>query len=168
MRTNAKIRELWEERVRYAYRTGVAVDLATQHLFNIFTISGGDIVLLDIIGKVMFVKAGTAQTLELGFTPTGGARTILAIASATTTGDVANKYYTWDGVLGTAVLVAQTADAIGVGAVGSVLAGTSSARNVLCAGVLDITSAGANDITGLVDWYVRYIPVKPSSTVTPA
>ena len=155
----------WDNNVEYAYRTGVAADLATQHKFNIFTISKGDALVMGISGKVTFQKAGTAQTLELGFTPTGGARTIIGIASATTTGDVANKFYTWDGIAGSQIVVAQTGDAIGFGVVGSVLAGTSGAINAFCPGTFDITTAAADDAQGLVDWYIWYKPLTPYTKV---
>ena len=133
-----------------------------------FTISGDDVVVLDIIGKIVQTKDATGQLIAFNFTPSGGASQVVAIASATTTGDVAGKYYTWDGVLGTAPIVAQTGDVIGVGAVGSVLAGTSGARNVFAPGVIDFTTSVANDVLGLINWYIRWIPVSGASQVTPA
>jgi len=159
------LKSLYRNQLRGVTRTGVAADCATQHAFNVFQINGENVI-VSIIGKVVADKAVGAQTLEIGFTPTGGARTIIAIASATTASDVANKYYTWDGVLGTAVIVAQTGDVIGVGAAGSALAGTSKAQNIFCPGIIDITTAAANDLTGLINWTVLYKPMSINSSVT--
>lgn len=147
-------------------RVGVAADLATQHLVNVFTISGGDVDVLGVIGKIIATKDATGQTIELGFTPTGGARGVFAAASATTTGDVINKYYTWNGIIGSALIVAQTGDVIGFGAVNSALAGTSTAHNVFCPGVIDITTAAANDVLGLINWTIFYRPLSTASKIT--
>ena len=160
------LKSLYLQQYQAVTRTGVAADLATQHLYNCFTVTG-ECVVTAVIGKVVSVKDATAQTLELGFTPTAGTgRIILGIASATTTGDVANKYYTWSGVIGSAILVAQTGDVIGVGAVGSVLAGTSGVKNILPPGVIDITTAAANDTLGLINWTVLYKPMTMNSKIT--
>jgi hypothetical protein len=160
------LRDLFQNQDLAVTRIGVAADCATQHRVPIFTVSGGDVLVYGIIGKVTQAKAAAGQLIAFNFTPTGGAAAVMAIASATTTGDVANKYYTWDGVLGTAPIVAQTGDAIGVGAVGSVLAGTSGAMNVFCPGVIDMTTSIANDGTGLIDWTIWYKPLAAGAVIT--
>jgi len=164
----SQLRSMYLNQVQIVTRVGVADDCATQHLVPMFDISGDDVEILGIIGKVVFVKAGTAQTIELGHFPTGGARDIFAVASATTTGDVANKYYTWDGIIGSALVVAQTGDVIGFGAVGSVLLGTSRAINVFCPGRIDFTTGTANDVTGLINWTIFYKPMSIASRVAAA
>lgn len=164
----SQLRSMYLNQVQVVTRVGVAADCATQHLVPMFDISGGDVEILGIIGKVVFVKAATAQTIELGHFPTGGARAILATASATTTGDVANKYYTFDGIIGSQLVVAQTGNLIGLGAVGSVLLGTSRASNVFCPGRIDFTTAGADDVTGLINWTILYKPMSIASRVAAA
>jgi len=159
---------MYLNQVQSVTRTGLAADCATQHLVPMFDISGDDIEILGIIGKVVQAKAAGAQTIELGHFPAGGARAILATASPTTASDVANKYYTWDGIIGSQLVVAQTGDVIGFGAVGSVLAGTSRAKNVFCPGRIDFTTAAANDLTGLIDWTIIYKPMSIASRVAAA
>lgn len=151
-------------------RTGLAADLATVHLFNIFQITGGDVLIKAIIGKCLAaVEAVTTQTLEGGFTPTDGARAIFAVASANTvTLTDADMYLTWSGVISAAILINQTALAIGYGAVGSILAGTSGAKNVFCPGILDITTAGDTDNSGLIDWTIIYRPLTTASRIIAA
>jgi len=148
-------------------RTGLAADLATVHLFNIFQIAGGDVLIKAIIGKCRHaVEAVTTQTLEGGFTPTAGARAIWAVASANTvTLTDADMYLTWSGVIPAAILINQTAAAIGYGAVASILAGTSGAKNVFCPGIMDLTTAGDTDNVGLIDWTIIYRPLTPASRI---
>jgi len=160
------LKDMFQNQDLAVTRTGVAADCATQHRVPIFTVSGGDVLVYGIIGKVRAQKAAAGQLLAFNFTATGGASQVVAVASATTTGDVANKYYTWDGVLGNAPIVAQTGDAIGVGAVGSVLAGTSGAMNVFCPGVIDMTTSVADDGTGLIDWTIWYKALSVGAVVT--
>ena len=160
------IRNLYQNADVGVTRVGVAADCATQHVVNIFAVSGGDVLVYAIIGKVIADKAATGQLLAFNFTPTGGATQVVAAASATTTGDVAGKYYTWSGVLGAAPIVAQTGDQIGVGGVGSVLAGTSGAVNVFCPGIIDMTTSAADDATGLINWTIWYKPLTPGAVVT--
>ena len=167
MRTNAKVSQLWEDRSRFVTRTGVAADLATQHLFQVFSINGGPVEITYILGRSRHAKDVVAQTLEGGFTPTGLARQIWAAAGATTatiTGP--DMYLTWSGVLGAAMIVLQTGTLLGMGALGSVLAGTSGAKNVFGPGVIDITTAAFNDASGLIDWTIRYTPLFLGATIT--
>jgi hypothetical protein len=150
-------------------RTGLAADLATVHLFNIFAITGGPVLVTAIIGRSRAgVEAVTTQTLEGGFTPTSGVgRGIWAVASANTVTITDEDFIlTWSGVIPAAILVAQTGAVDGFGAVGSVLAGTSGAVNVFVPGIMDITTAGDTDNSGLIDWTIVYQPLSEESVVT--
>lgn len=163
----SQIKNMYEIQPVGVTRTGLAADLATVHLFNIFQISGGDVLILAIIGKSQAgVEAATTQTLEGGFIPTDGARAIFAAASANTvTLTEADMYLTWSGVIPAAILIDQTGNIVGFGAVGSILAGTSGGINVFCPGIMDITTAGDTDNSGLIDWTIIYRPLTTASRV---
>jgi len=150
-------------------RTGLAADLATVQLFNIFGITGGPVLIEAIIGRSRAaVEGATTQTLEGGFTPTSGVgRGIWAVASANTVTITDEDFIlTWSGVIPAAILVGQTGAVDGFGAVGSVLAGTSGAKNIFVPGIIDITTAGDTDNSGLIDWTVIYHPLLTTSVVT--
>lgn len=154
---------------RAVTRTGEAADLATAHLFDIFTIAGGPVLIQAIIGRSRAaVEGATTQTLEGGLTPTSGTgREIWAAASANTVTITDEDFIiTWSGVMAAAMIVAQTGNVVGLGAVGSVLAGTSGAINIFVEGVIDITTAGDTDDSGLIDWTVIYQPLLATSVVT--
>ena len=118
------------------------------------------------VGYVVVAKESTAQTIAIGHTPTGLARQIWIAASATTSASPIGTIFTFSGVLGGALLVAQTGALVGIGAVNSVLAGTSRADNILIPGIIDMTTAAANDVLGQVDWIIRYQPLYPGAVIT--
>ncbi|MDZ4230660.1 MAG: hypothetical protein U1B77_02450 [Dehalococcoidales bacterium] len=153
----------WQE--RSITRTGVAADCATQHTVNLFTVTG-DVVLIGIFGKVMFVKDAGAQLLRLGHVPTAGAEAFLCAASATTATDAADTIYTITGVVTDAMIVAPAA--LGVGVLGVNAAGLVGVPNghVLVPGILRLTTSIANDITGLIDWTAIYRPMSITSAMT--
>ncbi len=158
---------LYLSSVKYVTRTGVAADCAAQHTVNIFTIAGGDIVLLGIYGKVRAQKQANAQTLQLQITPTGGAAAALCAASATTSGDAVDSIYTITGVSTDAMIVAQIGTALGIGQLQASALGIGTGNPlVLVPGILSLITAAANDNSGLVDWTVIYRPVTNVSIVT--
>ena len=153
---------------KYVTRTGVAADCATQHAVDMFTISGGDILVLGMYGKVMAAKDAGAQLLTLQYTPTGGAVTALCLVSLTTATDAINSIYTITGVATDAMILTQ----IGAGAIlgigqfqGNAL-GTIKSQLVLAPGIINLLTTVANDITGLINWTVLYQPLNDSSLVT--
>ena len=111
--TQLKERHAWMPRA--VTRTGIAADCATQHATPIFRISGGDILVRGIYGKVVADKAVGAQLLKLQFTGTGVAITALCLVSLTTSLDPIGSIYTISGVETAAMTVTQIGAGSGLG-----------------------------------------------------
>lgn len=152
--------------IRYVTRTGVAADCATQHTVNLFTVTGDNLV-IGTYGKVIAAKADTAQTLRLGHVPTIGAvEAFLCAVSAVTNLDAIDSIYTITGVVGDAMIVAQVGTIIGVGQFQNNALGTIRSQLILVPGIIRLTTAAANDATGLIDWTVLYQPLSETSVIT--
>ncbi len=151
---------------KYVTRTGVATDCATQHTVNLFTVAGGNVLLIAVYGKVMADKAIAAQTLRLGLVPTiGGVEAFLCAASATTSGDLIDSIYTITGVIADLMIVAPTA--LGVALPQAAATGQGvGALLVLVPGIIRLTTGAADDGTGLINWTVLYRPLTADSVVT--
>ncbi len=148
-------------------RTGVAADLATQHTVDLFTIAGGDILLVGILGRVVgHAKANTAQTLRLGLMPAGSiTEAFLCGVSGVTNLDAIDTVYTITGVIANAMIVAPTA--LGVSLLQAAATGMGvGAPQILVAGVIRLTTADADDNAGFIDWTVIYQPLTDASVVT--
>lgn len=158
--------QLYQTQIRVVRRVGLATDVATQPTTtNLFTVSGGDVLVLAMYGKVMATKQVAAQTIAVQHTPTAGVAAAIAAASATTSGDAINSIYSITGVPGDALIVAQVATALGVGQNGNAL-GTIRSDLVLVAGIISMLTGGATDNSGLVDWVISYVPLAPASLIT--
>ena len=151
---------------KYVTRVGVAADCATQHTVNMFTVAGGDVLLMGIYGKIIFAKDAGAQLLRLGHVPTiGGGEYFLCAASLTTASDVADTIYTISGIPADAMIVLNAQ--LGGGALMSSATGIGTGTpHVLAPGILRLTTSIANDITGLINWTVLYRPLTDVSRVT--
>lgn len=149
-------------------RTGLAADVATQTTTNLFTITG-TVLMLTIFGRVVAAKQATAQTIRLGVVPTaGGVEAFFCAASATTTGDPIDSLYTITGEVTDALIVAQVG--VGLAAVMCDAAGLIMTPQgfILVPGVLRMTTAAANDNSGLIDWTIIWQPLTVGSSVVTA
>jgi len=159
-----------EKTVRRVGRTVAAgSDWAAAANFNIFTIAGGPIMVTNLFGHVTAVFAGANATPIVSQTPAGGAAanmSVIAVAAAF----ALNTFLVWDGSLTAvsgvlrataAVGHSQATDSVGTAATAESWAG----RIRIVPGVIRITNGGANDATGVVDWYISYIPLVPEATV---
>lgn len=123
---------------------------------NLFTVSGGPVLLKQIIGVCVTDNDATATTVRFDFTPTVGAAVSLSIMS----GSIASK------VAGNAiVLPAQAFTSAPV--VGTAVAVNSVDGNVvvLTEGTISTTVA-VGPTTGTWRWYFRYFPLTTGSTVS--
>jgi len=159
-----------ERTVRRIGRTVAAgSDWAVAANFNIFQITGGPIRITDMFGHVTAVFAGNATPL-IEHTPTGGANSplcVIAVAAAY----ALNTLLVWDGSLtavsgvlraSTGVGHSQPSDSVGTPATAETWAGGGID---IIPGIIRITNGGGNDITGVVDFYLSYIPLTPESNV---
>ena len=150
---------------------GAGGDWSPAANFNIFNIAGGPIKVTGIWGHVTAVFAGAAATPIVAQTPAGGAlanMSVIAVAAAF----ALNTFLVWDGSLtavsgvlraSAAVGHTQSTDSVGTAATAESWAGPI----VVVPGIISIVNAGALDATGMVDWYISYIPLLPESLVTP-
>ena len=147
---------------RYGQAWGT--DLGTA-AWDIFTITGGDILVTSLYGIVTTLIAGGAPVPRIQFTPTAGAApalTPMCAAAADIIADAIDTIYTWDGTI-----AGQLAPA-GVASVGVGYAGMEVGYQVLVPGVISITDADNNATGGVIDWILHYVPLDTDSRVVPA
>lgn len=131
---------------------------------DLFVVSGGPVKIIEIFGIVVTQIQGASilvnyvmdPTSPAGNTPFGTDGTALEI-----NGDLVGSLITWDGVIANDLVATANGVAIGM-ANGSGL--------VVPAGSLELAAvnAGATAKTGDIDFYIRYKPMVPGATVTPA
>lgn len=137
---------------------GAAKNLPQTAAGNIFTITGGPILLTGLFGIVTSALGATATTLSVGSTGGTSSGVSLATAVAVTSSPV-----------GTVLAVPSPAGgALVVSATGGVGLSTGKPQDagglaVVTAGSLTVTT-NAND-TGQVQWYLMYIPFPGTAVV---
>ncbi len=165
---------LYLKSIKSITRTGLAADLGAAFpvVTNLFRLPG-DIILLGIYGRVMFAKQNTAQTLRLGLLPAlpapGAVEAFLCAASGATNLDVADSIYTISGLSTDAMIVAQIGPpaAGGIGRWQSGVTGIAIGNPlILVAGIIRLTTGGADDNVGLINWTITYQPLSDASIVT--
>ena len=139
-------------------RAGLAADLAGGANFNVFTVAG-PVQVQSIIGVVTTIIGAGAAVPRISFTPTGGAAVHLCAAPVSIALDAVGTIYVWDG---TSVGALAPASQIGTADAGetSWVAGNIT----LVAGIIRITNAVVS--SGIIDWYVSYLPLTPTALVT--
>jgi hypothetical protein len=120
----------------------------------IFTITGGPILLMNIVGEVTTAIQNQADNTKLVAAPTVGSATDLC-AVTDIANDAVGTFYNITGTLANALVKAANGTAIGQ-------AGTV----VIPAGTINLSCAASN--TGSVAWRIRYKPLAPGVTVTAA
>ena len=149
---------------RTVRRAGVALELGTA-TFNIFTITGGPLLVYSIIGHCTELIAGTAIP-RLQFTPTGGgAQTGLCAAAADIDADAINTLYTWTGLL-----AGLLTPCVGIGHLDLTAAQAGFALPLtFTSGVIALTDATGVAVTGgLIDWYITYLPINTAGLIVAA
>lgn len=137
---------------------GVRIEKSATTVINgdadLFTISGGRVLITNLIGEVTTVISGTTPTLLVKNVTTVGGDVSLATAT-TVTDDEVGTLYAVDGV----------GNALETGSSGVV---ESSAKGIVCAeGTLKMTSAAA-DVAGAVSWTMTYVPLDDGASVASA
>jgi 3-phosphoglycerate kinase len=125
---------------------------------NIFTITGGPILVTALCGEVTTAISNNACDMKLIMDPTAGADTDMCVAL-----DVAdfavNSWIYLDGTIGNAAVnaVPGTALPLGIG---------MDIPLILVPGTIDMNLANSNPTTGAITWYMRYKPLKTGVVVT--
>lgn len=140
---------------------GVRVDRATAALpattGNIFTVSGGRIVVTSLVGEVTTVLGAVVTTLSVASTPTTGAATPLAAATPVTSSAV-GSWFTLPATLGGNLVVTPVAGAVAL---------PSLALGILVpVGAIQLTTSASD--TGSVKWSMTYVPFDDAATVVAA
>ena len=150
------------QQMKIARRAGAAVDWTAGANFNIFTINGDAVLVVNLFGIVTTLMGAGAAIPRFSFTPDGGAAINMSAAMATIATDVAGSVYVWDGVTATVPAPANQ-----IGWADSAEFGWNGDPGVLPVGVIRIVNAVVCD-AGVVDYYICYIPCSPASQVVAA
>lgn len=139
--------------------TGVLVSRATATLpqtatGNIFTISGGRVKLIQIIGEVTTIIQNQACTAKLSCNPTVGAAADICGAVAITN-DAVGTLYGITGAVADGLVVTSHAYLV-----------SQAAPLFLPAGVITLTTSASN--TGSVKWDVLYVPIDSGASIEAA
>jgi len=161
MSFNDIVDRMYLQQLRVVRRAGIAAtDLPGGAAFNIFNVAG-PIMVKQIWGQVTTIIGAGAAVPRIQFTPTGGAQVPLCAAAASIATDVVNTVYTYP--LGTIAAVLAPSPAIGMA--DTAATGWTGDYTILVAGIIAITNAVVS--TGVIDWFIAYIPATSGSIVTP-
>lgn len=141
---------------------GLKVDRATaalpqSTLGNIFTVTGGRVVITSLVGEVTTVLGAGANSLTLGYAPTVG------VGDATVLGAGA-----------VSVLTAPVGTHIAANPGGDVFVDLATQAGIalpvghLLVDVGSVTVTTAGSVTGSVKWSITYIPYEDAATVVAA
>ncbi len=130
---------------------------------DLFTITGGPVQIIAIVGHVTTLIGAGACVPDLSFTPTGGgALTALAAAAASIANDAVNSMYTWSGLLAGQITVGPGIGHLACDAdIGFINPIT------LCAGVISLVNA-VSALSGVIDWYACYLPMADGTLIVAA
>lgn len=121
---------------------------------DLFTITGGRVLVATIVGEVTTVIGGTTPSLKLTSSPTTGSDVDLCTATAITSDEV-GSLYSIDGV----------GNALEVGSSGAV---ESTAKPIILPiGTVNM-HCDAADATGAIKWSVFYVPLDNGAVVAAA
>jgi hypothetical protein len=154
--TGTQLRE-----VNYGYSvSGAAKTIPATTSQNLFTVSGGRILLTSFVGQITTVIGATATTLSVGVTPSGGSLQAAVIATATAITGLA---------VGTLVSVALPVTGLVVGAAPGVLpigGATIDDQTALLVvpGVINVSTSATT--TGALSYTMTYLPYDSGATVT--
>lgn len=131
----------------------------TTGAINMFTIAGGPIKILELVGIVTTVVQSQTTSTKVTVTTTSPAATVdLSAAAVDLTGAAA----------GASIRHINTTGILTVVTAGFVMEGNAFATNdtqyLVPAGTMQINNASASN-TGAITWYLRYVPLAPGVTV---
>lgn len=123
---------------------------------NLFTVSGGAVLVTSLFGKVTTVFTSTATTLNMGPKPTTGTANAVGVHDATILTSAAL------GAWVTPLLASGIATA---GIVADGIGWMADGTGFVCdAGTITYQASAAN--TGQIEWYLTYIPLDSGASVS--
>ena len=148
--------------VKGAVNRGVLADMQASPV-NLFRVRNGPVLVTQLWG---FVTTGitNAAVPILTFDPDGaGAAVAVATIMLTMAGFGAGSVIVWAGTVGAPAPVPSAALGMAA-ALETVMAGNFI---IMVPGLLYYTNAVV-DTTGIMDWYINYIPCEPGARIDPA
>lgn len=137
--------------VQSVTRLGLAADVATTTVTNIFTVAG-TVILVSIFGRVVRQKEALAQILQLQHIPTDSLAAVdLSAVSITTSGNDVDTYYFITGNLGDALIISAALGISNHMVSANGLVGAPQGL-LLAPGILTMETTVATDNVGLIDW----------------
>lgn len=127
---------------------------------DIFTVTGGLVLITSLVGVVTTVQGGTANSFNLTYTNSGGSAADIAAATVCTS-DAAGTIYTITGVAADLL----SAQKIGGTEVPTVTYGTQMVNGgiIVPAGTMQLKASGNN--TGATQWTLTYVPIDLGASV---
>ncbi len=150
---------LWSRRIPQVLEKSAALIPQTTSA-NLFTITGGKILLMALVGEVVVAIGAVANATKIKFTSITPAATVDLSGTNDITGDAAGTLYSIVGVLATA-MVATTGNLV-VPANNLAYPGL-----ILGPGTIKLDCAGSS-VTGTVKWSMMYVPLEVASAVASA
>lgn len=151
------------QQMKVCRRAGAAIDWTAGVDFDIFTVNGDAILVVNLWGIVTTLMGAGAAIPQFTYTPAGGGGAVnMSAAMATIAAQPVDAIFVWDGVTATV-----PAPAAAAGWADSAEFGWNGDPGVLPPGVINITNAVACN-AGVVDYYIAYIPCSPGSQVVAA
>lgn len=129
---------------------------------NIFTISGGPVLLLALVAEITATVSNNACNAKLVIDPTTGADTDLCTVLDIKQ-DVIGGFWFITGLAADALINAVSGTALPSGM--AALDGTAIHPKILPVGTIDLSLSNSDPTTGSADWYLRYKPLAPDAKV---
>ena len=148
---------------RAVRRQGLYTDIDGGAATPLFTITGGPVQLIAIVGHVTTVIGAGAAVPNLSFTPTGGGGiTELSDAAASIANDAVNTMYQYSGLL-----AGLLTPGVGIGHLSCDAELGFIDPITLCAGVISLVN-GVDAVSGVIDWYIMYLPMADGTVIVAA
>lgn len=135
---------------------GISKSVASITTANLFTVAGGAVKIVNIVGYITTAIQNSANNTKLVYTPTGGTATDVCAVL-----DVANA-----GQYGLLTITGTFANALALTATAGIKAGVQAAPFIATPGTLSLNCAGTT--TGAIDWYIEYQVMDIDATVVAA
>lgn len=148
--------EAIEDMMGKAISTGAQI-VTGGSVANIFTITGGPIEVVALVGEVTTAVSANPCAMKLIMDPTAGADTDMC-ATVDIDGFVINSWISLDGTILNAAVQAIPGAALPLG-IGMDI------PLILPPGTIDMNLANNNPTTGAITWYLRYKPLVTGITV---
>lgn len=135
-------------------RTVAKKTAATPVTQNLFTVSGGAVRILAIVGHITTAIAAGANSAKLVYTSTGGAAVDLCAAA-----DIASM-----AIRKLLTITGAAADAIALSAAeGVVVSAVATTPIIVTPGVLSLNCTAGT--TGVIDWYIEFEPLASGAAI---